>query len=83
MSDTTNFRQERIEKLLYELRHEVERGMMEADIDETMGFRFYVPVSKRIPDGVVLCEFRTRPIPRYMMNPDDIQPRLRLIKGDA
>jgi hypothetical protein len=53
MADPTNFRQERIEKLLHELRYEVERGMMERDIDETMGFRFYVPISNAIPSGVV------------------------------
>lgn len=80
MADATNFRRERIEKLLHELRYEIERGMMESKIDETMGFRFYVPISKAIPDGVVFCEFRTRPIPRYEMNPSDLQPRLRLVK---
>lgn len=81
MSDTTNFRRERITKLLHELRYEVERGMLEKDIDETMGFRFYVSLSRAIPDGVVFCEFRTRPIPRHMMNPADIEPRLKLVKG--
>lgn len=81
MPDPTNFRRERIEKLLHELRYEVERGMMERDIDETMGFRFYVPISNAIPDGVVFCEFRTRPVPRHMMNPDDLQPRLKLVKA--
>jgi hypothetical protein len=80
MADTTNFRRERIEKLLHELRYEVERGMMEVDIDETLTFRFYVPISKAIPGGVVFCEFRTRPIPRYEMNPNDLQPHLRLVK---
>lgn len=81
MADSTGFRRERIEKLLQELRYEVERGMMEADIDETLGFRFYVPMSKAIPDGVVFCEFRTRPIPRHMMQPEDLTPRLRLVKS--
>lgn len=75
-----NFRQERIEKLLYELRYEIERGMLSKEIEETISFRFYVPISSAIPDGVVFCEFRTRPIPRYLMNPEDIQPRLRLVK---
>jgi hypothetical protein len=83
MADTTNFRKERIEKLFHELRYEVERGILEGDIDETIGFRFYVPLSKAIPDGVVFCEFRTRPMPRYMMNPADIQPRLKLVKSDG
>jgi hypothetical protein len=80
MADPTNFRRERIEKLLHELRYEVERGMLERDIEEEMGFRFYVPISNKIPDGVVLCEFKTRPILRHQMSPADIQPRLRLVK---
>lgn len=80
MPDATNFRRERVEKLLHELRYEVERGILERDIDETLGFRFYVPLSNSIPDGVVFCEFRTRPVPRYMMSPDDLQPRLKLVK---
>jgi len=83
MSDPTNFRQERIEKLLDELRYEVERGMMEADIGEEMGFRFYVGFSRKIPDGVVFCEFRTRPVPRHNMCHDDIRPRLQLVTPDA
>ncbi len=80
-NDPTNFRKERIEKLLYELRYEVERGMLEGDIDETLQFRFHVPISRAIPDGVVFCRFETRPIPRHYMSPDDMQPRLRLVKG--
>ncbi|WP_291869618.1 hypothetical protein [Bradyrhizobium sp.] len=80
MADPTNFRRERIEKLLHELRYEVERGMLERDIDEEMGFRFYVPISNKIPDGVVFCEFRTRPVPRQAMSPEDMQPRLRVVK---
>lgn len=82
MADPTNFRRERIEKLLHELRYEIERGMMERDIGEEIGFRFYVPISNKIPDGVVFCEFRTRPVPRYMMSPEDLQPRLKLVKSD-
>lgn len=81
MPDKTNFRRERIEKLLLELRYEVERGMMERDIDETMDFRFYVPISNVIADGVVFCEFRTRPVPRHMIYSDDLQPRLKLVKS--
>jgi hypothetical protein len=81
MADPTGFRKERIERLLRELRYEVERGMLERDIDETIGFRFYVPISQAIPDGVVFCEFRTRPVPRYTMHPDDLKPRLKLVKA--
>lgn len=80
MADPTNFRRERIEKLLHELRYEVERGMMERDINEEMTFRFFVPISNKIPDGVVACEFRTRPVPRHAMSLDDLQPRLKLVK---
>lgn len=80
MADPTNFRRERIEKLLHELRYEVERGMLERDIDEEMEFRFYVPISNKIPDGVVFCEFRTRPVPRHAVSPEDMQPRLRVVK---
>lgn len=76
-----NFRQERIERLLQELRYEVERGMMEGEVDEHLGFRFMVPVSKSIPNGVVHCEFRTRPSPYPMFNFDGAnEPRLRVVK---
>lgn len=81
MADTTNFRMERIEKLLHELRYEVERGMVEADIDETIGFEFVVPISKAIPNGVVHCQFRTRPVPRHSIGPLSCEPRLRLVIG--
>jgi len=80
VADATNFRRERIEKLLHELRYEIERGMIERDIDEEMGFRFIVPISQKIKDGVVHCEFRTRPMPRSAINIDDLQPRLRVVK---
>ncbi len=73
MAAPTNIRMERIEKLLNELSYEVERGMMEREVDEHLGFRFYVPISSKIPDGVVFCEFRTRPIPRYAMSPESME----------
>jgi hypothetical protein len=80
MTDSTNFRRERIEKLLHELRYEIERGMLERDIGETLTFRFYVPISQSTPnyDGVVACEFKTRPVPRHMMT-DDFSPRLEIV----
>jgi hypothetical protein len=81
MTDATNFRRERIEKLLRELHYEVVRGMMERDIEEEMGFRFYVPISHNIPDGVVFCEFRTRPIPHHAMSPEDLRPRLKVVSA--
>jgi hypothetical protein len=80
MTDTPNVRQERIERLLRELEYEVKRGMLEKDIPEEMGFRFYVPISNKIPDGVVACEFRTGPVPRSAMAIDDLRPRLQLVR---
>lgn len=80
MADPVNVRQERIERLLRELEYEITRGMMDKEIAEEMGFRFYVPISTKIPDGVVFCEFRTRPVPRYAMHPDDMAPRLKIVQ---
>lgn len=77
-------RMERIEKLLRELEYEVTRGMMEREIDEQIGFRFVVPISQKIKDGTVNCEFRTRPVPRGMAFYDDPSaPRLTVVKGSV
>lgn len=81
MSLGEGYRAERIERLLKELRYEIERGMMEREIDEHLGYRFYVPISHSLPEGVVFCEFRTLPIPRHCMHPDDLRPRLKLVKS--
>lgn len=72
-------RQERIERLLHELRYEVERGMMEGEVDEHLGFRFIVPTSKTFHGGVVECRFETRPVQhaRYI---GIEEPRLRVVK---
>lgn len=75
----TNYRLERIERLLEDLKYEIIRGMMEGEVDETLTFQFHVPVSKRIKDGVVSCEFRSRPVHRANMN-HEITPKLRVIK---
>ena len=81
MTEQANIRQERIERLLRDLEYEVTRGMIEGDIGESLGFRFFVPISKAIPDGVVACEFRTRPLSRYAMGiDDDLTPRLKVVK---
>lgn len=81
MGETPNVRQERIERLLKELQYEVTRGVLEKDVPEEMGFRFYVPRSDKIPDGVVACEFRTRPVHRHQMSPDLMEPRLKLVRS--
>lgn len=73
-------RQERIEKMLDELRYEVEIGMMQGEIDETLGFEFIVPISKSIPDGIVVCSFRTRPTHGYAFGGLEAPPRLKVVK---
>lgn len=74
-------RAERIEKMLHELRYEIEVGMMQGDIGETLSFNFIVPVSKTMPEGVVMCRFETRPMHRQ--NAFGIgmeEPRLKVVK---
>lgn len=81
-SKTTNIRQERIERLLDELCYEIERGLMEREIAEQMNYRFVFPISRKIPDGVVVCEFRMCPTSRINVI-GDIElnrPRLRIVK---
>ena len=83
-SDPAKYRMERIERLLEELKYEVTRGMMENEIEEEIGFRFVVPVSRRYHRGVVHCEFRTMPVEHFgMIGPPDAKPRLRLVKGST
>jgi len=82
----TAMRMERIQRLLYELRYEVERGFMDGEIDESLGYEFIVPLSREIRDGVVLCRFTTRPVHRQSvigmrLNPE---PRLKIVRtGDS
>ena len=81
MSDK-EFRMERINKLLQELRHEVERGFMEAEIEERIGFQFIVPVSRELTNGIVMCRFETRPMHKdsvmgHQLSPE---PRLKLVE---
>ncbi len=80
IDETVNVRKERIERLLEQLRYEVERGMMDGEIGESMGFVFFVPISKELKGGVVRCEFRTRPTPAYQYGPFN-PPHLEIIKG--
>jgi hypothetical protein len=80
--DPTNFRMERISKLLHELRYEIERGMVENEIDEHLHYQFFVPISRTFKNGVVMCRFETRPIMRHQMpwNDGEFEPRLRVVK---
>ena len=81
MPENPNVRQERIGRLLKELEYEIVRGTLEGDLDEHWHFQFYVPLSRKIPDGVVRCIFEVRPIPRYQMNLGDLTPRLKVVKS--
>ena len=74
------YRQERIERLLNELRYEIEIGMIQREISEILTFKFFVPISQSIPNGVVLCKFETRPVNRYSANMDLNEPRLKIVK---
>lgn len=76
----SNYRMERIERLLRELEYEVVRGMMDREIDETIVFQFIVPVSQSIPNGTVMCEFRTRPGMHFPF-PQDQKLRIVGAKG--
>lgn len=75
-------RKERIERLLYELRYELERGFMEGEVDETITWQYIVPVSRSIKEGVVYCRFETRPVHRdsVMFRDIDQKPRLKLVE---
>ena len=76
-------RMERITRLLRELEYEVTRGIMEREIDETIGFRFIIPISQSIQKGIVCCEFRTRPAQSYEAGFYNGEPtKLRLVSGD-
>jgi hypothetical protein len=83
MSEPANYRMERVERLLRELEYEVTRGMIEGDLDETLGFTFIVPISKAIPrGGVVRAEFRTRPVIAAHEPGLLDRPRLVVVKND-
>lgn len=79
--DQTSFRMKRIERLLHELRYEIERGMMQREIDETINYTFFVPASIAIPKGVVRCVFQTRPMPHPLSMFDE--PRLRVVVNSS
>lgn len=82
MADELNIRMERIQRLLGELRYECERGMMENEVDETFHYQFFVPISRSLEGGVVMCRFETRPILAAHMpwNGGDYEPRLKVVK---
>lgn len=83
MSDkeNSNYRMERINRLLNELRYELEHGFMDREIDETIVYRFMYPLSQSLPGGVIFCKFETRPMPSgiaAILGED--KPKLELVK---
>lgn len=80
MTDKPNYRRERIERLLEELKYEVTRGMMEKEIDESLQYIFLVPVSNIYKEGVVHCAFSTRPVHRNEALLQKHPPRLTVVK---
>ena len=54
--------------------------MIQREISEILTFKFFVPISQSIPNGVVLCKFETRPVNRYSANMDLNEPRLKIVK---
>jgi hypothetical protein len=82
MNTDKQMRMERITRLLKELMYECERGFMENEIDECIGYEYIVPVSRNIVDGVVVCRFETRPVHRYSIlgRSVNLEPRLKLVK---
>jgi hypothetical protein len=82
MADKTNYRADRIDRLLNELKYEMTRGMMENEIEEQWGLTFVVPISRHFRNGVVLCEFRSHPVPRYQI-PMDAGADLKIVRTDS
>lgn len=55
---TDNYREERINRLLHELKYEITRGIMERDIPVDMTFRYHFPFGNK----TVLIEMTSREI---------------------
>lgn len=82
MRQGAEYRKERIERLFHELQYEITRGMMEGEIEETLGFEFIVSVSRVQPKGVVRCRFDAFPVDRYWLSPDE-KPIIKLVAGNS
>lgn len=80
MTQEAEYRKERIDRLLHELKYEITRGMMEQEIDEIIGFEFIVPVSQSIKDGVIICKFETTPMPHYHLRLGNKKMNLKLVE---
>lgn len=79
MSTPAQMRMERIERLLKELEYEVTRGIMENEINEHITWRFVIPRSRMIKNGVVECRFETVPNYAAFVDKGLKRPMLKLI----
>lgn len=79
MTDETNVRKERIEKLLAELKYEITRGVMEREIEPEMLYNQLMPGG---PTGQVLLNVQLRPLRRddYFFSHDK---KLRVVGEDG
>ena len=78
MIDTKQHRINRIDILLYELKYEVTRGIMEGDIEEHMTYEFFIPQSKELKGGIIQCTFNTKPT--FYNTALYNEPKLRVVK---
>lgn len=82
--DDKQARLDRISRLIHELQYEVERGFMEAEIEEHIRYEFIIPVSRTYKNGFVFCKFETYPMHRdsalgMQINP---KPKLSLVPSN-
>jgi hypothetical protein len=75
-----NIRQERIERLIADLTYEIQRGIMEKDIEEHLQYD-HVEIPSREADAFIHIQIRVKPVKReilaYRGNPP---PGLRIVK---
>lgn len=78
----SNIRMERVQRLIHELEYEIMRGIMENEIDESIAYqKIACGVSRSIPDGSVVLEIRSRPVPRgYVLGMMHEKTRLTAVK---
>lgn len=61
MTTDARMRVDRIDRLLRELRYEIERGIMDNEISEQMSYDFVIPMSRTMSNGCVVFQFRLFP----------------------
>jgi hypothetical protein len=81
MTTEAEYRKERIERLIHELEYELTRGVMDHEIEESLHWRYIIPVSRKIPNGVVVVQMQMWPATRDTVLPSGhTGPRLKLVE---